>query len=83
MVSQDYITSFSQGFFHVPTNDIISRATEIPLQIDHPSSPSSHFMVTLLLLQWTNTARSGPGLGLDFHAEEVLHSSPQVLSHSQ
>lgn len=80
MVSQDCITSFTQGFFYVPRNDVMSRAAEIPLQIANPFP--LHFMITLLL-QWTNAARSGPGLGLDFHAEVVLPTSPQTISHSQ
>lgn len=42
MVSQDCITSFTQGFFYVPRNGVISRAAEVPLQVANTFPPPFH-----------------------------------------
>lgn len=42
MVSQDCITSFTQGFFSVPRNDVISRPAEVLLQVANTFPPLFH-----------------------------------------
>lgn len=42
VVSQDCITSFTQGFFSVPRSDVISRLAEVLLQVANTFPPPFH-----------------------------------------
>lgn len=79
MFSQDCIASFTQGFFYVPRNDVISRAAEVPLQVANTFPPPFHGYPPSAAVNKCCKVWSWPGAGLPCW-RGVTYFSPNHLS---